>query len=213
MFRPITPTRVTALLSCAAFAVFAFWYGSAAPITQAEADQYMRAIEAQPAESIGSLDLAEFRRFLETDDGLPFYNVNVFKFRDRAKYASPAQASVSGAQAFQLYRDFMVRTLPKRACHVVFGTTRTLTDEWDVVATARYRSRRDIAELFASPEFARAVVHKWAALEANVRVPAQARGIFATAYLPIAALLSVLVLIVNAIERLVRRRRLLRAGG
>jgi hypothetical protein len=205
MLRSTTPTRVAGLVALAAFAAFAFWYGSAAPLTQAEADHYMRAIERQSAESIGALDLAEFRHFLETDDGQPFYNVNLFKFRDRASYAPPAQASVSGERAFQQYRDFMVRTLPKRACHAVFATTRTLTDEWDLVATARYRSRRDIAELFASPEFAGAVVHKWAALDKNVRVPVQAAGLFATAYLPVAALLALLVLIVNVTERVVRR--------
>ena len=112
-----------------------------------------------------------------------------------------------GSVVFQRYTHFMLRTLPKRACHVVFGTTTTLGAHWDIIATVRYRSRRDLAELFVSEDFATVVVHKWAALEDNLRIPVQSRGFFSTAYLPIAALLLVVVSVVAAIERLVRRAR------
>lgn len=207
MPRPRTPTQLAATLACIAFAVFVYWYQGAAPLTPDEVERYMLAIERQPAASHGSLDLPALRRFFETDDGQPFYNVNLFKLRDHARYPDQELATVSGAQAFERYSAFMLRTLPKRACHVVFGTTRSLSDDWDMIATARYRSRRDLAELFASPEFASAVTHKWAALADNVRVPVQARGLFATAYLPVAALLSLLVLAVHGVERLAAARK------
>lgn len=203
----MTPTRISVALACLAFAVFCFWYASAPRLTQAEVDGYIAAIERQPPEVRGDLDVAAFRRFLEADDGRPFYNVNLFKFRPRAAYPAgrrdgqPA-TDISGEAAFGRYATFMLETLPRRACHGVFLSTRSETPDWDVVATVRYRSRRDIAELFVSPEFTRAVVHKWAALLRNERVPVLSRGLFATAYLPLAALLTTLVLLVHAVDRL-----------
>ncbi|HJS10373.1 hypothetical protein, partial [Sphingopyxis sp.] len=41
----------------------------------------------------------------------------------------------------------------------------------------RYRSRRDIADLYADPAFAAASVHKWAALRSNVRMLAEGRQV------------------------------------
>ena len=41
----------------------------------------------------------------------------------------------------------------------------------------RYRSRRDIADIFASGEFVEASVHKWAAIEDNDRLLVQGRHI------------------------------------
>lgn len=207
MLRTFTPTQWAALAACAAFAVVTFWYRAATPLTPSEVDQYMRAIESQPAASRGALDVAELRRFLATDDGLPFYNVNLFKFREQARYHDPLHSPVSGAQAFARYSEYLVPALPKHASHVVFGSTRVLAGDWDIIGIARYRSRRDLAELFASPEFARAVPHKWAAIDRNVRVVVQARGLFASAYLPVAACLGLLVLAVYALERVLRARR------
>jgi len=210
MHPPRSITQYSLLLAGLLFLVFVVWYRSGEKLSKPEVERLMQVIEAQPAEVHGSLDLPAFRKFLETDDGEPFYNVNLFKFREIARYGgSEAAAShgLSGEAAFQRYSAFMLRALPARACHVVFGTTATFSSQWDLVATARYRSRRDLAELFASPEFADAVVHKWAALEDNQRVPVQARGLFATAYLPVAALLLALVFLVHLAERAVRWRR------
>ena len=44
---------------------------------------------------------------------------------------------------------------------------------WDRIVIVRYRSRRDMAEIFASPEFAEASAHKWAALKRNERMLVQ----------------------------------------
>ena len=200
----MTPTRIAALLAFATFTLFVSWYSSGGrPLSDREAARYLAEIERMPPEVRGGLDVTAFRRFLQNDDGLPFYNVNLFKFRAQAHYPATAEypAGQSGRQAFERYSRFMLSTLPLYASHVVFGTTRTETTDWDMVATARYRSRRDFADLLVSPEFGRAVVHKWAALERNERIPAQARGLFASAYLPIGTALLLLVLGVYFFER------------
>ncbi len=41
---------------------------------------------------------------------------------------------------------------------------------WHRLVIVRYRSRRDIADIFASAKFAQANVHKWAGLEKNQRL-------------------------------------------
>jgi hypothetical protein len=47
------------------------------------------------------------------------------------------------------------------------------SSNWEKLVIVRYKSRRDIAELFASDEFADISEHKWAALAGNERMLVQ----------------------------------------
>ena len=69
----------------------------------------------------------------------------------------------------------MLRLLASRASHPIFGSqwADIASSGWDRIVIVRYRSRRDIAEIFASPEFAEASAHKWAALKRNDRMLVQ----------------------------------------
>ena len=69
----------------------------------------------------------------------------------------------------------MLRLLARRASHPIFGSdwADTASSGWDRIVVVRYRSRRDIAEIFASSEFSEASAHKWAALKRNDRMLVQ----------------------------------------
>jgi hypothetical protein len=73
----------------------------------------------------------------------------------------------------------MLPELLKRACYPLFfaGTLASSFsrgdggESVDDVVIVRYRSRRDLLALIASPVFRHAVPHKWASLERTVAVP------------------------------------------
>lgn len=149
-----------------------YWYQwSARPLTQSEVDHYIARIEAQRQTPGGRIDLIDLRQFLETDDGRPFYTVNLYRFHDEAQYPPGG----SGSEAYDRFSKVMVRLLAARASHPIYGSDRVLESPggWDRVVIVRYRSRRDIADIFATDAFADASAHQWAGVSANERLLAQ----------------------------------------
>jgi len=129
---------------------------------------------------------AAFEAFLDRDDGRPFYMVNLLEYRERADYrpgtalnGSTPTGLISGRDAGWLYSRAVLPELLKRGCYPVFvaGKITNLltaggdTDFFEDVAIVRYRSRRDMLSMGASPAFLHAVPHKWASLEKTVAVP------------------------------------------
>lgn len=148
---------------------------SEAPLSSEEIDHYLERIESQAQKPGGRHDIPELRRFLESDDGKPFYTVNLYEFHEQAQYLDGQQYQGSGQEAFARFSEVMLRLLARRASHPIFGSewADIASSGWDRVVIVRYRSRRDIAEVFASPEFAEASAHKWAALARNDRMLVQ----------------------------------------
>ncbi|MEO1638535.1 MAG: hypothetical protein AAFU41_04735 [Pseudomonadota bacterium] len=112
--------------------------------------------------------LADF--FLE-DDGRPFYMINL---------NAPATSDEAAAEAL-IYGQFMLPRLLSRASYpvaslgVITGLTNSLgagADDFDDLIVVRYRSRRDLLEVIATPEFREAATHKAASLEGWVSAPA-----------------------------------------
>tara|TARA_R110002072_G_scaffold37011_6_gene108692 strand:+ start:926 stop:1579 length:654 start_codon:yes stop_codon:yes gene_type:complete len=195
------------------FAGLMFWYQwSARSLSPQEVERYMQTISAQTQIPGGRHDLPALRRFLETDDGRPFYTINLYRFHDVADYPRGAGFGGTGAQAYDRFSRIMIRLLAARASHPVFGSHWIGASEggWDRIVIVRYRSRRDIADLFASDAFADASLHKWAALESNQRLLAGAiqipGGVFAI--LLLSALIAALShLGAGALSLFTRRRR------
>ncbi len=155
-----------------------FWYGvHPGVLTQAEIDDYMATIGAQKQNPGGQHDLKSLRNFLETDDGKPFYTLNMYRFNDQAQYVTSSQSEqLSGSQAYQKFADVMIKLLAKQGSHPVFGSrwVSPQNNNWDQVVVVRYRSRKDMAEIFSLDAFAEASKHKWAAIEKNERLVIQA---------------------------------------
>ncbi|MEP0070333.1 hypothetical protein [Pyruvatibacter sp.] len=136
----------------------------------------MTQIAAQPYNPESRHDLPALRRFLEEDDGLPFYTVNLYRFFDQAQYPANSGFAGTGREAFDRFSTVMVRLLAARASHPVYGSNWMSDDDkkWHRIVIVRYRSRRDIVDVFASEEFAEASLHKTASLAENGRMLAHA---------------------------------------
>jgi uncharacterized protein (DUF1330 family) len=145
------------------------------PLSAEEVDRYIERIEAHAQNPGGRHDMPELRRFLDSDDGRAFYTVNLYEFHERAQYLDDQPHQASGQEAFARFSEVMLRLLAKRASHPIFGSdwADSASSGWDRIVVVRYRSRRDIAEIFASPEFSEASAHKWAALKRNDRMLVQ----------------------------------------
>ncbi len=176
----MTPStrRLLIVIACttAAMLTLLWWYRlSATPLSQDEVEHYLAEIEAQPKIPGGDHDLAALRAFLQSDDGKPFYTVNLYTYYDVASYPPGSPHAGSGRDAFDRFSDIMIPLLASHASHPIFGSDWIDPSEtrWDRIVIVRYRSRRDLASIFASPRFAEGAVHKWAALQDNERMLVQ----------------------------------------
>ena len=186
---------------------FAWYDWPAKPLEREEIEFFLKKISQQKQQPGGRHDLTALRDLLESDNGNAIYTVNLYKFRDRAEYLAGKGPDISGQEAFDKFAQFMIPQMIKRGSHPVFGSnwSHLLDSDWDRIVLVRYRSRRDLVDLFAMEEFADASKHKWAALEANERMVVEATHI-PSANWP-AGLLSVFIglLLFFILER--RRKR------
>ena len=149
-----------------------------------EVEHYLSIIEGQDQQPGGRHDLTALRDFLANDDGQPFYTVNLYRFHTEAQYLPSSEYSNgsvggsvggSGKEAFERFSKVMIKLLASHFSHPIFASdwVHDESSNWEKLVIVRYKSRRDIAELFASDEFADANEHKWAALAANERMLVQ----------------------------------------
>lgn len=155
------------------FGGLTYWYSwQARAISQPEIERYMAQMAGQPHSPETRHDMPALRRFLEEDDGLPFYTVNLYRFFDEARYPANSGFEGTGREAFDRFSAVMVRLLAARASHPIYGSDWMSDDDekWHRIVIVRYRSRRDIADVFASDDFAEASLHKTASLAENGRM-------------------------------------------
>ena len=169
-----------------------FIYQSGSPLAPEEIDEYIDKISRQTQKPGGKHDLEALRNFLEKDDGKPFYTVNLYNYYDHAQYLD-GRTGVTGREAYDRFSKVMVKLLAKQSSHPIFASNWMEENEngWDRITIVRYRSRRDIAEIFASTEFAEASAHKWASIEKNERILVQAVHLPEFRVLAIVALLLI----------------------
>jgi len=156
------------------------WYQwSARTLTPSEIDDYMGTIEAQTQIPGARHDLVALRAFLESDDGAPVYTVNLYRFHQVAEYPEGSDLSGTGEEAYDRFAQNMVPLMVRRGSHPIFGSNwaDTAHNQWDRVVIVRYRSRRDLVDLFATDAFADASMHKWASLKDHDRMLVQATHI------------------------------------
>lgn len=178
--------------------VFMYWYQwGSQTLSSNEVDAYMKIIEAQTQNTSARHDLSALRKFLSEDDGKPFYTINLYNFNALANYPTDSEYQSSGEQAYDRFSQVMVPLMLKRGSHPVFGSywNDSSNSRWDRIVIVRYRSRRDLVDLFTTKEFAQASLHKWASLEGHERMLVQAthipHGIFIITI--IAAMIGVLI--------------------
>ncbi len=156
--------------------IFLFWYSPVSqPLTEEEVGVLIGQIQSQSKTPGGQHDIPALKQFLLEDDGQPFYTVNLYQYYKEAQYQYGSgltqELGGTGRDAFDRFSQVMVGLLVQHASHPIFGSDWMGGNvaEWDRLVIVRYRSRRDIAQIFASDAFVQANVHKWAGLEKNQR--------------------------------------------
>ena len=156
---------------------FMYWYQwSARTLTPSEIDDYMTTIEAQSQVPGARHDLPALRKFLKDDDGKPVNTVNLYKFHKAADYPEDSGFTGTGEEAYDRFSSVMISLMTKRGSHPIYASSWAdeANSEWDRIVIVRYRSRRDLVDLFATDAFAEASLHKWASLRDHDRMLVQA---------------------------------------
>jgi len=201
------------ILTMPLLALVIWYHGGSEKLSAEEVESYLSIIKGQDQIPGGRHDLKALRSFLEGDDGKPFYTVNLYKFHPIAQYKLGSEyfnksAGGSGKDAFDRFSKVMVKLLVSHSSHPIFSSNWVHDDSsnWDKLVIVRYKSRRDIAELFASNEFADVNEHKWAALANNDRMLVQ--GIHIPSFYIIALITILLIFVFNFLYRQTKRAKL-----
>lgn len=167
------PTTLAGLAGLLILIVIFIWYrGGQAPLSEEEQADYLAQIEQITGPAKAFVDLNANRELMRTDDGKPFYVINVFKFRELADYGATAPAGISGVDAFKTFRAAVLPIWIKNGTHPVFSSTLSdqFVNEWDMVSVVRYRSRRDYMEVQTDSDYLAILPHRLASAEANIRL-------------------------------------------
>ena len=155
-----------------------YWYrGRGNPLSQVEIDRYIATIEGTDTKSSEADTIYKPSvTFLKTMMANHFIPLIYTASMMRLNILKISRMMVQGVEAFERFSSTMIGLLARRGSHPIFGSTWADNYDdgsWDRIVIVRYRSRRDIADLFASDEFAEASMHKWAAIEENERMLVQ----------------------------------------
>ena len=159
------------------YLAFLFWFGGKSrPLSQAEVDALLaemrRRAGKQALDEESSPLLKQFRELTRNDDGREYYMVNLLKFRKKALYPAGSQYNDDPMAANDRYNRAVVPLLLKHGVFPVFDSVvkgrfihPNAADDWDHVAMARYRSRRDMMKMAIEIAGKGIDVHKWASVE------------------------------------------------
>jgi len=163
------------------YGIFFFWYTSfEGPLTEEEVAHFSRVIENSPG---GQERLERWQGFMQTDTGDDFAVWNAIDLLDTPRPVAGALPGESAQQVLNRYSTpFMSKALT-RAGHVVllgFSAGKAIdlwglegADNWDQGALIRYRSRRDLLEMFEEITADESGIHafKVAAMEKTLAFP------------------------------------------
>ena len=159
------------------YLAFLFWFGGKSrPLSQAEVDALLaemrRRAGKQALDEESSPLLKQFRELTKNDDGREYYMVNLLKFRKKALYPAGSQYTDDPMAANDRYNRAIIPLLLKHGGFPVFDSVvkgrfihPEAVDDWDHVAMARYRSRRDMLKMAVEIAGNGSDVHKWASVE------------------------------------------------
>ena len=177
----MTATRWLWAILIALYAAFFSWYTSfGGPLTDAEVETYMaRFAQSEPPPA--PADLARIRGFLESDTGDDFVMVNVIDMYDTPLQIEGVEPGETSDEVLAKYMAYMTPELFRRASHpVLYGSAAANAmdlmnadgmERWTTGAGMRYRSRRDMLEITANPEFQGSHHFKVAAMAKTIAFP------------------------------------------
>jgi len=176
---PRWPWLVATALSAAFLLWHQPWFGK--PLTTAEIDAAF-AVSVDRATALPESEKVKLRAFFSSDDGRPFYNVNLTLYREQATYPDGIQRPGirTGSDAADAYARVVIPQLLRRGSYPVFVSSKISNlledgapgaDFFQNIGIVRYRSRRDMLDMISDPVYMAGAPHKFASLAKNVAVP------------------------------------------
>lgn len=177
---PRWPWLMATILSVAFLLWHQPWFSK--PLTPAEVDAAF-AVSIDRAAALPESEKVKLRSFFSSDDGRPFYNVNLTLNRKEAIYPDGIQRPGirTGTDAADAYARVVIPQLLQRGSYPVFISSKISNlledgapgaDFFQHIAIVRYRSRRDMLNMISNPDYMAGAPHKFASLAKNVAVPA-----------------------------------------
>ena len=114
--------------------------------------------------------------FLEGDDNSPISMVNLLKFKDKAEYEDGRETNLTGAEAYAIYAKEVVKHLKKVGAEWIYSGDVTrlmlgnIEELWDMVAIARYPSKKAMLDMIMSPEYIESSIHRTAGLAGQLNI-------------------------------------------
>ena len=201
-------------LAALLYATFYGWYtGLAGPLSTEEIDMYLERIEEG---SEGDAErLERMRTFMEEDTGKDFIMVNAILMRDQPLRQEGVGPDETSQEVLDRYMEYMWPALLQRACHPVLMGRAVApamdvwgienAERWTTAGLMRYRSRRDLMEIAATPEFNGPHFFKIAAMEKTIAFPVETVFTLADPRLLLALLLFSACCVYNLLALLRRR--------
>ena len=114
--------------------------------------------------------------FLEGDVDSPIEMVNLLKFKDKAEYEDGRETDLSGEEAYSIYGLEVTEHLKKVGGEpIFFGKVERLMlgeveELWDMVAIAKYPSRKAMLKMISDPDYIESATHRSAGLKGQLNI-------------------------------------------
>ena len=114
--------------------------------------------------------------FLEGNDDSPISMVNLLKFKDKAEYEDGRETNLTGAEAYAIYSKEVVKHLKSVGAEWIYSGDVTrlmlgnIEELWDMVAIARYPSKKAMLDMIMSPEYIKSSIHRTAGLAGQLNI-------------------------------------------
>ena len=118
----------------------------------------------------------QLQRISEGVDEGPIYMLNLLKFKDKAEYDDGRETDLSGWEAYAIYGKEVIEHVKKVGGEqVFFGRVERLMlgeveELWDMVAIARYPSRKAMLQMISDPDYIESAKHRSAGLKGQLNI-------------------------------------------
>ncbi len=122
----------------------------------------------------------QMKGFMEGDIDTPIYMVNLLKFRDKAEYEDARETNLTGQEAYLIYGQEVQKHLKKVGAEPIFSgrVERLMLGEvgelWDVIAIAKYPSRKAMMEMIMDADYRESEKHRAAGLKGQLNIETKA---------------------------------------
>ena len=113
----------------------------------------------------------------------PVQMVNLLKYREKAEYEDGRETDLTGAEAYSLYAQEMIKLVEASGGRFIFaGAVKNallgdIEELWDQVGIVEYPSSKDLIKITMSPEFQAIEVHRIAGLAGQLNLTVQGQDL------------------------------------